>query len=88
MINKFNKLCKEYRENKRLIEELEAMNDQIKLEIINLMGDNDTIINGSDKVTYKAIQSSRFDSNSFKKSYPDLYSKYCVTSEYKRFSIV
>jgi len=65
-------LCKEYRENKRMLEELEALQDNIKLEIISLMGDNDTIIDGADKVTYKAIQSSRFDSNSFKKSYPDL----------------
>lgn len=88
MCSKLNMLCKEYRENKRMLEELEAMNDQIKLEIINLMGDNDTIIDGADKVTYKAIQSSRFDSNSFKKSYPDLYNAYCIQSEYKRFSIV
>lgn len=88
MCSKLNQLCKEYRENKRMLEELEAMNDRIKLEIINLMGDNDTIIDGSDKVTYKVVQSSRFDSNSFKKSYPDLYNEYCITSEYKRFSIV
>ena len=88
MCSKLNQLCKEYRENKRMLEELEAMNDNIKLEIISLMGDNDTIIDGADKVTYKAIQSSRFDSNSFKKVYPNLYNQYSVVSEYKRFSIV
>lgn len=88
MCSKLNQLCKEYRENKRMLEELEAMNDNIKLEIISLMGDNDTIIDGADKVTYKAVQSNRFDSNRFKKSYPDLYNEYCITSEYKRFSIV
>lgn len=88
MCSKLNQLCKEYRENKRMLEELEAMNDNIKLEIISLMGDNDTIIDGADKVTYKAVQSSRFDSNSFKKSHPDLYNQYSVVSEYKRFSIV
>lgn len=88
MCSKLNQLCKEYRENKRMLEELEAMNDNIKLEIISLMGDNEIVIDGADKVTYKAVQSSRFDSNRFKKSYPDLYNQYSVVSEYKRFSIV
>nr|DAS09924.1 MAG TPA: Exonuclease [Caudoviricetes sp.] len=88
MCSKLNQLCKEYRENKRMLEELEAMNDQIKLEIIGLMGDNEIVIDGADKVTYKAVQFSRFDSNRFKKSYPDLYNQYSVVSEYKRFSIV
>lgn len=88
MCSKLNMLCKEYRENKRMLEELESLQDSIKLEIISLMGDNEIVIDGADKVTYKAIQSSRFDSNSFKKSYPDLYNEYCIQSEYKRFSIV
>ena len=35
----FEKLCNEYRENKRLIEELEAMNDSIKTDILAIMGD-------------------------------------------------
>lgn len=88
MCSKLNMLCKEYRENKRMQEELEALQDNIKLEIINLMGDNEIVIDGADKVTYKVVQSSRFDSSKFKKSYPDLYNEYCIQSEYKRFSIV
>ena len=88
MCSKLNMLCKEYRENKRMMEELEALQDNIKLEIINLMGDNEIVIDGADKVTYKVVQSSRFDSSKFKKSYPDLYNEYCIQSEYKRFSIV
>lgn len=88
MCSKLNQLCKEYRENKRMLEELEALQDNIKLEIISLMGDNEIVIDGADKVTYKAVQSTRFDSNSFKKYYPELYNEYCITSEYKRFSIV
>nr|DAO60902.1 MAG TPA: Exonuclease [Herelleviridae sp.] len=88
MCSKLNMLCKEYRENKRMMEELEALQDNIKLEIINIMGDNEIVIDGADKVTYKVVQSSRFDSSKFKKSYPDLYNEYCIQSEYKRFSIV
>lgn len=32
-MREFEKLCNEYRENKRLIEELEAMNDRRKTEM-------------------------------------------------------
>lgn len=88
MISEFNKLCKEYRENKRLIEELEALQDGIKSEILDIMDGRDVLIDGADKVTYKVVQSCRFDSSKFKKSYPDLYNEYCIQSEYKRFSIV
>lgn len=44
MMGNFEALCNEYRENKRLIEELEDYNDTIKAQIIELMGDNDTMI--------------------------------------------
>lgn len=40
----FEKLCTEYRENKRLIEELTAMNDSIKADIIAIMGDRKSVV--------------------------------------------
>ena len=46
MMGDFEKLCNEFRENKRLIEELEDYNDTIKAHIIELMGNNDTMIQG------------------------------------------
>ena len=45
----FEKLCNEYRENKRLIEELEAMNDSIKTDILAIMGDRETGHRGSEQ---------------------------------------
>jgi len=42
-------LCTEYRENKRLIEELTAMNEDIKAHIIALMGDRETVVEGATK---------------------------------------
>lgn len=87
MISKFNKLCKEYRENKRLIEELEALQDGIKSDILDIMGDRDTVIDGADKVTYKAIESRRLDSSRLKKEDPGLYEKYSTVQSYKRFSV-
>lgn len=84
----FEKLCNEYRENKRLIEELEAMNDSIKADILAIMGDRETVIEGASKATYKAVTSSRFDFSGFRKVYPDLFTEYSTPTTYRRFTVV
>lgn len=83
----FEKLCNEYRENKRLIEELEAMNDSIKADILAIMGDRETVTEGAAKATYKAVTSSRFDSSGFRKMYPDLFTEYSTPTTYRRFTV-
>ena len=84
----FERLCNEYRENKRLIEELEAMNDSIKADILAIMGDRETVSEGAAKATNKSVTSSRFDSTGFKKVYPDLFTEYSTPTTYKRFTVV
>ena len=87
-MRKVEKLCNEYRENKRLIEELEAMNDTIKSDIIALMKGRDTVIEGSTKAIYKTVTSSRLDGKALKESYPDIVTAYTKETQYKRFTIV
>ena len=70
----FEALCNEYRENKRLIEELEDYND--------------TMIQGAAKATYKTVVSDRFDSKRFKEQQADLYKAYCSEMTVKRFTVV
>ena len=84
----FEKLCNDYRENKRLIEELEAMNDSIKADILAIMGDRETVTEGAAKATNKTVSSSRFDSSSFKKVHPELFTEYSTPTTYKRFTVV
>lgn len=84
----FEKLCNEYRENKRLIEELTAMNDELKVAIIAIMGNDETHIEGAAKATNKTVVSSRFDSSGFKKEYPDLFTEYSRETSYKRFIVI
>ena len=86
--DKFEQLCNDYRENKRLIEELEAMNDSIKADILAIMGDRETVTEGAAKATNKSVTSSRFDSTGFKKVYPDLFTEYSTPTTYKRFTVV
>lgn len=87
-MSQFEKLCNEYRENKRLIEELEAMNDSIKSDILAIMGDRETVTEGAAKATNKTVSSSRFDSSSFKKVHPELFTEYSTPTTYKRFTVV
>lgn len=88
MMNNFEKLCDEYRENKRLIEELEDYNDTIRVQILELMGDKDTMIQGAAKATYKTVVSDRFNSKLFKEERPDMYKAYCSEMTVKRFTVV
>lgn len=87
-MKQFEKLCNEYRENKRLIEELTAMNDELKIQILEIMGNDETHVEGAAKATNKTVVSSRFDSTGFKKVYPDLFTEYSRETSYKRFCVL
>ena len=87
-MSKFEALCNEYRDNKRLIEELESMNESLKSDIIALMGERDTVVEGATKVIYKSVISSKLDSKALKESYPDIVAAYTKETSYKRFTIV
>ena len=87
-MSQFEKLCNDYRENKRLIEELQAMNDSIKSDILAIMGNDEMHVEGAAKATNKTVVSSRFDSSGFKKEYPDLFTEYSRETSYKRFCVL
>lgn len=87
-MSKFEKLCTEYRENKRIIEELEALNEGLKAAIVSIMGDRETVTEGASKASYKTITSARFDSTRFKTAYPDLFAEYSRETSYKRFNVI
>lgn len=84
----FEKRVNEYRENKRLIEELEAMNDAIKTDIISMMQGAPEMVQGTAKAIYKDVQSVRIDSKLLKTLHPDIYAECSSKTSYKRFSVV
>lgn len=87
-MGKFETLCNEYRENKRLIEELEALNESLKTNIIAMMGDRETVTEGATKATLKTVTSSRLDSKGIKADYPDIFTAYSTPTTYKRFTVI
>lgn len=84
----FEKRVNEYRENKRLLEELEAMNDAIKADIINMMRGAPEMVQGTAKAIYKDVQSVRLDSKLLQAAHPDIYAECSKKTVYKRFSVV
>ena len=84
----FEEKVNAYRENKRLIEELEAMNDAVKAEIIAMMQGAPEVVAGACKVMYKDVQSVRLDSKLLKTLHPDIYAECSSKTSYKRFSVV
>ena len=87
-MSNFEKRVNEYRENKRLIEELEAMNDAIRTDIINMMHGAPEMVQGTAKAIYKDVQSVRLDSKLLKTLHPDVYTECSSKTSYKRFSVV
>ncbi len=84
----FEEKVNTYRENKRLIEELEAMNDAVKAEIIDMMHGAPEMVQGTAKAIYKDVSSVRLDSKLLKTPHPDVYDECSSKTSYKRFSVV
>ena len=84
----FEEKVNAYRENKRLIEELEAMNDAVRAEIIAMMQGAPEVVAGACKVMYKDVQSVRLDSKLLQAAHPDIYAECSKKTVYKRFSVV
>lgn len=84
----FEEKVNAYRENKRLLEELEAMNDALKAEIIGMMHGAPEMVQGTAKAIYKDVQSVRLDSQLLKTLHPDIYAECSSKATYKRFSVV
>ena len=83
----FEEKVNAYRENKRLLEELEAMNDALKAEIIGMMHGAPEMVQGTAKAIYKDVQSVRLDSKLLKTLHPDIYAECSSKATYKRFSV-
>lgn len=84
----FEEKVNEYRENKRLLEELEAMNEAIKADIICMMQGAPEMAQGAAKAIYKDVQSVRLDSKLLQAAHPDIYAECSKRTTHKRFSVV
>lgn len=79
----------EFKELQALIEEAQAAAEAIKDSLKALMTAQgvDTLTAGGHKVRWQTISSSRFDTAAFKRENADLYTRYSVATENRRFTV-
>ena len=78
---------KELMELRRMKEEIEAEIASAEDEIKGVMGDEETLLAGAFKVSWKTFTSSRLDSTALKKALPEIAAKFTKTTTARRFSI-
>ena len=76
----------ELMELKRMRDELDAEIQAAEDEIKAAMGDDDTLLAGPFKVTWKTITSSRLDSTALKKALPEIAARFMKQTTTRRFS--
>ncbi|MBE5814299.1 MAG: hypothetical protein E7320_03710 [Clostridiales bacterium] len=77
----------ELKELQRMQDELEAEIDSLKDAIKAAMGDQEQIIAGAFKITYKAVSSSRVDTTALKKAMPEVAAQFTKTTTSHRLTI-
>ena len=77
----------ELMELKRMRDELDAEIQAAEDEIKQAMGDDDTLLAGPFKVTWKAVTSRRLDSTAIKKELPEIAARFMKQTTTRRFSI-
>ena len=78
---------KELMELKRMREEIDAEITSAEDEIKGIMGDEETLLAGAFKVSWKSFTSSRLDSTALKKALPEIAAQFTKTTTARRFSI-
>lgn len=86
-IKEIESRVQELQELKRLREELEAEIGAIEDEIKAHMGEQEQLIAGAFKITWKAVTSSRIDTTALKKALPDVAASFIKQTTTRRFTV-
>ena len=77
----------ELQELRRMQEELTAEIEALQDKIKNHMGDQELLLAGPYKVTWKPVTTTRIDTTALKKALPDIAAQYSKTTTTRRFTI-
>ena len=78
---------KELMELRRMREEIDAEITAAEDGIKSVMGEEETLLAGAFKVSWKVFTSSRLDSTALKKALPEIAAQFTKTTTARRFSI-
>lgn len=79
--------AREVRELKRMREELEAEIAGLEDAIRAAMGNEEQVMAGAFRITWKAVTSNRLDSSALKKELPDVAARYMKQTTVRRFVV-
>lgn len=79
--------ARELQELKRMREELEAEITGLEDAIKAAMGNEERVMAGAFKITWKAVTSNRLDSSALKKELPDVAARYMKQTTVRRFVV-
>lgn len=85
--NEAEKLLTQYDIAKEKEKEISEMKAEAVNKLKAILGENETGISNNRTVTWKSICSQKFDSKKLKKDLPEIYEKYVIISNYRRFTI-
>ena len=77
----------ELQELRRMQEELTAEIEALQDKIKNHMGDQELLLAGPYKVSWKSVTTTRIDTTALKKALPDIAERFSKTTTTRRFTI-
>ena len=78
---------RELMELRRLSEELQAEINVLQDAVKDFMGEEETMIAGAFRVSYKRVTSSRLDSTALKRELPNVTARYMKQTTTRRFTV-
>ena len=83
----FNEELKRRKELVDLIKKMETELDTIDQSLKMFLGENEIAENDNFRVSWKQVDSQKFDQKALKDDMPDIYEKYTKLSSYRRFTV-
>lgn len=84
------RLCSEYKRNKRQMEELNKQQERIKALLVDELkerGGDDPLVAGQYKISESAVKQQRINAERLRKELPSVWAGFVVVSTYKKLNI-
>ena len=84
------RLCSEYKRNKRQLEQLNKQQERIKALLVDELkerGGDDPLVAGQYKISESAVKQQRINAERLRQELPSVWAGFVVVSTYKRLNI-
>lgn len=84
------RLCSEYKRNKRQMEELNKQQERIKALLVDELkerGGDDPLVAGQYKISESAVKQHRINAERLRQELPSVWAGFVVVSTYKKLNI-